>query len=354
VKGLVARVKARGMTPVLDLHWSYGQYTGNGAGCSDVHATCQKPMPDAQYAPAFWASVARTFGSDRTVVFDLFNEPYPDRATSTADQAWACWRDGGTCPGIGYEVAGMQDLVDAVRGTGATNVVLAGGLTWSNDLSRGSRTGPATRPAISPPRGTSTTSTPAPASRAGTRRSRRSPAGAARGGRDRRERLLPTGSSTASCGGSTRRAVVPRLDLEHLGLLLRAVPDQRLRRHADVVRDRAARPLARRQRIARTDSEERIPMRRVRTAALAAAALVIGTTGAALATGADLASAAVPCTVAYTVQNQWNTGFTDVVVVTNNGAARTSWTVRWSYAGDQRSPRAGTRGSARAARPSPR
>jgi len=77
-------------------------------------------------------------------------------------------------------------------------------------------------------------------------------------------------------------------------------------------------------------------MRRVRTAALAAAALVIGTTGAALATGADLASAAVPCTVAYTVQNQWNTGFTTPVVVTNNGAARTSWTVRWSYAGDQR------------------
>jgi cellulose 1,4-beta-cellobiosidase len=77
-------------------------------------------------------------------------------------------------------------------------------------------------------------------------------------------------------------------------------------------------------------------MRRVRTAALAAAALVAGTTGATIAGGADVASAAVPCTVAYTVQNQWNTGFTTSVVVTNNGAARTSWAVRWSYAGDQR------------------
>ncbi|MFD1662368.1 cellulose binding domain-containing protein [Streptomyces caeni] len=136
VKDLVARVEAHGMTPVLDLHWTYGQYTGNSAGCSDVHATCQKPMPDAQYTPSFWASVASTFKDDPAVAFDLFNEPYPDRATTTATQAWQCWRDGGTCPGIGYEVAGMQDLVDAVRGTGATNVILAGGLAYSNDLSQ--------------------------------------------------------------------------------------------------------------------------------------------------------------------------------------------------------------------------
>ena len=134
VKDLVAKVEAYGMTPILDLHWTYGQYTGNSAGCSDVHATCQKPMPDLQYAPSFWASVAGTFKDDQAAVFDLFNEPYPDRATSTTTQAWQCWKDGGTCPGIGYQVAGMQDLVDAVRGTGARNVVMAGGLAYSNDL----------------------------------------------------------------------------------------------------------------------------------------------------------------------------------------------------------------------------
>ena len=124
------------MTPIVELHWTYGQYTGNSAGCSDVHATCQKPMPDMQYAPSFWTSVANTFKGNQAVVFDLFNEPYPDRATSTTTQAWQCWRDGGTCPGIGYEVAGMQDLVDAVRATGATNVILVGGLAYSNDLSQ--------------------------------------------------------------------------------------------------------------------------------------------------------------------------------------------------------------------------
>lgn len=136
VKELVARVEAHGMTPVLELHWSYGQYTGNSAGCSDVHATCQKPMPDMRYSPAFWSSVASTFKDDRAAVFDLFNEPYPDRAASSATDAWTCWRDGGTCPGISYEVAGMQDLVDSVRATGAKNVIMAGGLAYSNDLSQ--------------------------------------------------------------------------------------------------------------------------------------------------------------------------------------------------------------------------
>lgn len=136
VKDLVAKVKANGMTPMLELHWSHGQYTGNSAGCSGVHASCQKPMPNMQYTPSFWTSVASTFKDDPTVVFDLFNEPYPDRATATTTQAWQCWRDGGTCSGIGYEVAGMQDLVDAIRATGAGNLILAGGLAYSNDLSQ--------------------------------------------------------------------------------------------------------------------------------------------------------------------------------------------------------------------------
>ncbi|MEU5954642.1 cellulase family glycosylhydrolase [Streptomyces sp. NPDC047525] len=135
IEELVRRVQDHGMTPIVELHWSHGQYTGNSAGCPDVHASCQKPMPNARYTPAFWTSVADTFKDDPAVVLDLFNEPYPDRATPTTEQAWDCWRDGGTCPGIGYEVAGMQDLLDAVRDTGAKNLVLAAGIAYSNDLS---------------------------------------------------------------------------------------------------------------------------------------------------------------------------------------------------------------------------
>ncbi|WUH93414.1 cellulose binding domain-containing protein [Streptomyces sp. NBC_00433] len=134
ITGWVDRLVAHGITPIVELHWTHGTYTGNSAGCSDVNATCQKPMPDAQYAVPFWTSVANTFKSNTSIVFDLFNEPYPDRAASSTDQAWACWKDGGTCPGISYPVAGMQDMLDAVRGTGAQNVVLLGGLAYSNDL----------------------------------------------------------------------------------------------------------------------------------------------------------------------------------------------------------------------------
>ncbi|MEU2787714.1 cellulase family glycosylhydrolase [Streptomyces sp. NPDC007100] len=136
VRDYVRRLTAHGLTPILELHWSHGHYTGPSAGCADEHASCQKPMPDRRYSPAFWSSVATAFKGAPEVVFDLFNEPYPDRATPDTERAWACWRDGGNCPGIGYEVAGMQTLLDAVRATGARNPVLAGGLAYANDLGR--------------------------------------------------------------------------------------------------------------------------------------------------------------------------------------------------------------------------
>ena len=138
VKDYANLLVANGINPILDLHWTYGLYSGAGAGCSDVKATCQKPMPDTQYTPTFWSQVATAFKGNNAVVFDLFNEPYPDAANNWADatEAWTCLRDGGTCTGIGYPVAGMQSLVNAVRATGAANVVMTGGLTWTNDLTQ--------------------------------------------------------------------------------------------------------------------------------------------------------------------------------------------------------------------------
>jgi hypothetical protein len=138
VKDYVTLLVANGINPILDLHWTHGVYTGTSTACADVNATCQKPMPDAEYAPQFWTSVANAFKGNDAVLFDLFNEPYPDAANNWTDatEAWTCLRDGGTCTGIDYQVAGMQDLVDAVRATGATNVLLVAGLTWTNDLSQ--------------------------------------------------------------------------------------------------------------------------------------------------------------------------------------------------------------------------
>ncbi|MGC9664982.1 cellulose binding domain-containing protein [Planosporangium sp. 12N6] len=136
VKSYVNLLVTNGITPIVEMHWNYGQYTGPSAGCSDVKATCQKPMPDAQYAPAFWTGVANAFKGNDAVILDLFNEPYPERATGDTTSGWKCWRDGGTCPGISYQVAGFQRLVDTVRATGATNVIMIGGLAYSNDLTQ--------------------------------------------------------------------------------------------------------------------------------------------------------------------------------------------------------------------------
>jgi endoglucanase len=134
IKAYVSLLNANGMVAILDLHWTDGLYTGNSAGCSSAEATCQKPMPDAAQAIPFWTSVASTFKGNDAVIFDLFNEPYASRATGSTTTGWQCWLSGGTCPGISYQVAGMQSMVNAVRGTGANNVLMLGGEEYSNDL----------------------------------------------------------------------------------------------------------------------------------------------------------------------------------------------------------------------------
>lgn len=117
VTGYVSRLHAAGLAAVLDLHWS---------APGTQKATGQQLMADADHSPAFWRSVATIFKGDPGAVFDLYNEPH--------GISWSCWRNGCTTS-AGWKAAGMQSLLDAVRGTGATNVVLAGGLNWAGDLS---------------------------------------------------------------------------------------------------------------------------------------------------------------------------------------------------------------------------
>jgi hypothetical protein len=93
-------------------------------------------MPDSSESVPFWSSVAAAFKGNNAVIFDLFNEPYPDIAAGSEAAGWTCWLNGGSCPGISYPVAGMQSLVNAVRSAGAANVLMLGGLTWSNDLTQ--------------------------------------------------------------------------------------------------------------------------------------------------------------------------------------------------------------------------
>ena len=135
VEAYVRLVNRNGIVAILDLHWSDGLYTGPFSGCSSAQATCQKPMPDAAHSVRFWTSVARAFKGNNAVIFDLFNEPYPNLVSgATEAEGWRCWLHGGKCTGIGYRVAGMQPLVNAVRSTGARNVIMLGGLSYSGDL----------------------------------------------------------------------------------------------------------------------------------------------------------------------------------------------------------------------------
>jgi endoglucanase len=116
ITGWVNLLRQNGLYVIVDLHW-------NGGGT--VEATGQQEMADSDHAPAFWTGVAGAFKADQGVIFDLYNEPY--------GITWACWLNGG-CQADGWNVAGMQQLVDAVRATGATNVMMAGGLAYSSDL----------------------------------------------------------------------------------------------------------------------------------------------------------------------------------------------------------------------------
>jgi hypothetical protein len=125
IKNYVLRLHKYDLIPIIELHW---------VGPGTTLATRQQPMPDADHAGAFWAD---------GVVLEPYNEPYPS-GNRDEDAAWACWRDGCTAnqsvPSGGtpvtYQAAGMQAMVDAIRGAGSTHVILLGGLQYSNALTQ--------------------------------------------------------------------------------------------------------------------------------------------------------------------------------------------------------------------------
>ena len=122
-RGLVDQVadylQSRGKYMVLDLH----EYRA------------AKP-----HHAAFWLDAATRYKDHPGVIFGLLNEPH--------DISWEVWRNGGMTSAegtgaapaenseklVGERTIGMQALVDAVRSTGARNLVSAGGLDWAYTL----------------------------------------------------------------------------------------------------------------------------------------------------------------------------------------------------------------------------
>jgi len=113
---------------IIDLHW-----TADGSNI----AKGQAAMPNQDHSIDFWKSVASYFSGNNSIIFDLFNEPFPNGGAWNDDGAWACWKNGGSsCAGLSFQAAGMQDLVDAVRSVKATNILMLGGLAYSNSFAQ--------------------------------------------------------------------------------------------------------------------------------------------------------------------------------------------------------------------------
>ena len=126
VQQYVAALHRAGLYAILELHV---------AAPGQIKSQHLERMPDRDHAPAFWRSVASTFKNDHAAVFDLYNEPN--------HIGWGCWQHGcriapyddgyGLQPS--YQAAGMQQLVDAVRSTGATQPLMLGGIGYAHSLS---------------------------------------------------------------------------------------------------------------------------------------------------------------------------------------------------------------------------
>jgi hypothetical protein len=138
VEKTVADATAAGLYVILDLHWTAPK---------NFCPLAQNPMADTDNSITFWTSIATKFKGYPNVLFELFNEPYL-YWTSGSATAWSVLMQGGTetqyVTGNGsaytanytWQVAGMQQMLNAVRATGATNVVLIGGVSWAQDLSQ--------------------------------------------------------------------------------------------------------------------------------------------------------------------------------------------------------------------------
>jgi endoglucanase len=135
VRRAVREIEADHMIAILDLHWWTDQVSPTYA--TAAQAMC---MPD-QSSVIFWTQVADAYKDDPDVWFELYNEPNPPGATTAAQ--WHAWLDGGSVdcanhytglPMGDFTAVGMQQLASAIRTTGATNIVLADGISKASTL----------------------------------------------------------------------------------------------------------------------------------------------------------------------------------------------------------------------------
>jgi endoglucanase len=135
----VRQATAAGLYVIIDLHW-----TAPGNTCPML----QMQMANRDHSLAFWTSVAKQFGRQPAVLFELFNEPFMNFEFTGDAWAHVMHGNGGSFSGYPatsgsgnwqtvkkpWAVASYQAMLDAVRATGARNVVLIGSMEYCQDL----------------------------------------------------------------------------------------------------------------------------------------------------------------------------------------------------------------------------
>ncbi len=140
VAAQVEQATAAGLYVIVELHWA-----APGNACPMV----QTQMANRDHSIDFWTSVATTFKGNTAVMFSLYNEPFFFGLSAPRNE-WTALMTGATFSyhpatsgthnyhniNTAWTSAGMQSLLDAVRTTGASNVVLVGGVEFGNNMSQ--------------------------------------------------------------------------------------------------------------------------------------------------------------------------------------------------------------------------
>ncbi len=150
----VANLTAAGLYVILDLHWD----APNNAAGQPQCPVGQPAFAGSDHALDFWSSIATTFQGNPAVMFELFNEPfgdgvYGDSVNNVAPGPDALlMRDGGLLAPFHMQnnpagntdlilnhggqapVAGKQAMINAIRATGATNVILDSPIWWAGEI----------------------------------------------------------------------------------------------------------------------------------------------------------------------------------------------------------------------------
>lgn len=152
VAAAVTAARAINCYIIFDLHWCAPQITLGGV-THYLAPLGQSAFADQSTAIPFWTSMAQTYGTQvggNDIMFELFNEPFLDSfgGTLSAGSPDLALLNGGTSNrfannsqggtnfdlAVTWTLAGYQAMLNAIRATGAHNVCLVNGNSYTQQL----------------------------------------------------------------------------------------------------------------------------------------------------------------------------------------------------------------------------